>query len=112
MTVNIGFGGVSGPMTVMAQEGQSGAAELLTIDVTALRPNQIGYTIERSRSATKTDTPLREVPQSVSVITGEAVRDIGAQSVSDAIRYVPGVIPHQGEGNRDQVIIRGQGSTA
>ena len=33
-------------------------------------------------------------------------------SVGDVVRYVPGVSVHQGENNRDQVIIRGNGSSA
>jgi catecholate siderophore receptor len=34
------------------------------------------------------------------------------QSVADTIRYVPGISVHQGENNRDQVIIRGNNSSA
>ena len=33
-------------------------------------------------------------------------------SVADVMRYVPGVTTHQGENNRDQVIIRGNSSSA
>jgi catecholate siderophore receptor len=33
-------------------------------------------------------------------------------SIGDAVRYVPGVTLHQGENNRDQVIIRGNSSSA
>jgi catecholate siderophore receptor len=72
----------------------------------------IGYHANSTSTATKTNTPLRDVPQSVTVITKQQVQDIGAQRIEDAVRYVPGVNWHQGEGNRDQIVIRGQSSTA
>jgi catecholate siderophore receptor len=44
----------------------------------------------------------------VSVVTETQIKDQGFQSISDVTRYVPGVQIHQGEGNRDQISIRGQ----
>lgn len=72
----------------------------------------VGYLTRRTSTATRTDTPLIDTPQSVSVVTRQQILDQGFQSVNEAIRYVPGVIPHQGEGNRDDVVIRGQRSNA
>ncbi|MGF1954254.1 TonB-dependent receptor plug domain-containing protein, partial [Lactococcus lactis] len=72
----------------------------------------VGYLATRTSTATKTDTPLINVPQAVSVMTRQQVEDIGAQKLEDVVRYIPGVNWHQGENNRDQVIIRGQSSTA
>ena len=40
------------------------------------------------------------------------MQDIGAQRLEDVAHYVPGVNWHQGEGNRDQIVIRGVSSTA
>lgn len=45
----------------------------------------------RTQSGTKTDTPLLEVPQSVSVITREQLNNQNVQTVTEALRYVPGV---------------------
>jgi catecholate siderophore receptor len=70
-----------------------------------------GYQAKRSSSATKTDTPLIDVPQSVSVVTQEQISDQSVQSMSDAVRYVPGVTSSQGEGNRDALNFRGSGVT-
>ena len=78
----------------------------------AARARAVGYLAKRTSAATKTDTPLIDTPQSVSVVTKEQIRDQSFQSVGDVVRYVPGVIPHQGEGNRDDVVIRGQRSNA
>jgi catecholate siderophore receptor len=71
-----------------------------------------GYHATRSATFTKTDTPLKEVPASVSVVPAELMKDQAMQSLADVIRYVPGATAHQGEGNRDQVILRGISTSA
>ncbi len=63
-------------------------------------------------SATKTSTPLIDVPQSISVVSREQLDDQAVSGLNDALRYVPGVTLAQGEGHRDQVVLRGQSSTA
>lgn len=50
-----------------------------------------GYVARRSVSATKTDTPLIETPQSISVITRDRIRDQGSLTIQDALRYVSGM---------------------
>jgi iron complex outermembrane receptor protein len=50
-----------------------------------------GFVATRSGTATKTDTPLIETPQSVSVITTDQVRNQGAVSIGEALRYTAGV---------------------
>lgn len=50
-----------------------------------------GYAAQRSGTATKTDTPLNEVPQSISVIGAEQIRDQGSPNLQEALRYTPGV---------------------
>jgi catecholate siderophore receptor len=71
-----------------------------------------GYRATRSSTATKTDTPLREVPASVTVVPSGLMKDQAMQNMGDVFRYVPGVLMHQGEGNRDQAVIRGTSTTA
>ena len=65
-----------------------------------------------SMTATRTLTPLRDVPQSVTVITHTIMADQAMQSMADVVRYVPGVGMGQGEGNRDTPILRGNSTTA
>src|SRR5262249_58262395 len=57
-------------------------------------------------------TPLQDVPQSVTVAERELMRDQLMGSIGDVVRYVPGITAHQGENNRDQVVIRGNNSSA
>ncbi len=70
------------------------------------------YQVTAVSSATKTLTPLRDVPQSITVVTQEQARDQLMTSIGDVVRYVPGITAHQGENNRDQIIIRGNSSSA
>lgn len=63
-------------------------------------------------TATRTDTPLRDVPQAVTVVSRDAITDQSMQSMADVVRYVPGVGMAQGEGNRDTPVFRGNSSTA
>jgi catecholate siderophore receptor len=71
-----------------------------------------GYQVQAISSATRTLTPLRDVPQSVTVATQQLMRDQLMTSMADVVRYLPGVGTHQGENNRDQVVIRGNNSSA
>ena len=71
-----------------------------------------GYDVAVISSATKTPTPLRDVPQSVTVVTQELVRDQLMSSVASVVAYVPGITAHQGENNRDDVVMRGNRSSA
>ena len=71
-----------------------------------------GYQVPAISTATKTLTPLRDVPQSVTVITQQLIKDQLMMSIGDVVRYVPGISAHQGENNRDQIIIRGNSSSA
>ncbi len=70
-----------------------------------------GYTVPKISTATKTNTPLIDIPQSISVVTQEAIKDQNILSMSDAVRYVPGMGISQGEGNRDALVFRGNRST-
>jgi iron complex outermembrane receptor protein len=59
-------------------------------DETATGPVE-GYAAKRSATATKTDTPLSETPQAVTVVSRERIVDQGAQNVQDALNYAAGV---------------------
>ena len=71
-----------------------------------------GYLARGTTTATKTETLLRDVPQSISIVTEEQIEDQAIRSMEDAVRYVPGVQASQGEGNRDALIFRGNQTTA
>ncbi len=88
-------------------------AVLPTVSVSATSAkNADGYTVKRISSATKTDTLLRDIPQSVSVVTQDMIQDQSMKSMAEVVRYVPGVGMSQGEGNNDSPIFRGNQSSA
>ncbi|RQW40342.1 TonB-dependent siderophore receptor [Novosphingobium sp. LASN5T] len=72
---------------------------------------ETSYKVSRSIGAMRTDTPLIDVPQSVTVVSAKQINDQAANSIGDAIRYVPGVFSAQGEGNRETLVFRGNSTT-
>src|SRR6185295_15856079 len=70
------------------------------------------YVVPASTAATRTLTPLLVVPHSITVVTQQLIQDQMMLSVGDVVRYVPGITAHQGENNRDQVVIRGNSTSA
>ena len=71
-----------------------------------------GYAADRAVSATRTTTPLRDVPQSVAVVTSEVIADRVMTTLADVAPLLPGVVMGQGEGHRDAPTIRGTSTTA
>lgn len=50
-----------------------------------------GYLASQSVTATKTDTPVLTTPQSISIVTQDQIQAQGAQNITEALRYTPGV---------------------
>ncbi|WP_275691419.1 TonB-dependent siderophore receptor [Pseudomonas allii] len=50
-----------------------------------------GYRATRSASATKTDTAIRDIPQSISVIPATVLKDLGSTNVERALEFAGGV---------------------
>lgn len=87
-------------LPALAQE-----ATLPSVTVNAARDS--GYNPSSASSATKIDAPLRDIPQTVNVIPQELLRDLAAGSMEDVMKGVQGVGLSHGDGQRDQVTIRG-----
>src|SRR5689334_23996552 len=92
------------PIEVVLAVGPSNAIVTIT--------DMAAYGVNSINSATKTLTLLRDIPQSISVVTKEQIRDQSMSSVADVVAYVPGITSHQGENNRDQLVIRGNSTSA
>jgi len=74
--------------------------------------NGRAYTVQRTSTATRTSTLLRNVPQSATIINRALIADQGMQGMADVVRYIPGITMGHGEGHRDAPTIRGTSSTA
>ena len=88
------------------------AAAWPTSGTQSAKTGQVGVYQNSTSAATKINTPIVNIPQSLSVVTKEFIADNAFQNLTDVTRYVPGVDVHQGEGNRDELIIRGVDSSA
>ncbi len=78
------------PMTVLAQDAP-GDADAKTLDTVEVQGEaEEGYVAERS-GVMKTDAPLNEIPQSITVISKEQIRDQNAQTMQEVLRYAAGV---------------------
>ena len=100
-----------------ASEPDSPESIARSLQVTDLEGVQVngkrdGYDARHTSTATKTDTPLHDVPQAITVVTEAFIRDQAMTNLTDIARYVPGVGLSQGEGNRDALVFRGNNSTA
>lgn len=73
---------------------------------TARGPVQ-GMVATRSATGTKTDTPLVETPQSISVITSDQIEALNIGSVSEALRYSPGAFSPGTDYRGEYLTVRG-----
>ncbi|MGO4386098.1 TonB-dependent siderophore receptor [Microvirga sp. 2YAF29] len=91
----------------------SGVIQLETVTVTGQGESGTGpvngYVATRTTSGSKTDTPIIETPQAISVIGREQIVDQGAQTVVEATRYSPGIRSESfgGDPRNDWFLIRG-----
>jgi len=105
-TLSLGF---ATSLPAVAEEEADAPKRQETVYVYGART---GYAEDESRGATKTDTPIVEIPQAMTVITGDLMRDQAMTGVGEALRFVPGVTVAQGEGHRDAPVLRGNTTTA
>ena len=104
--------GLAPAASAAARAAESGSADYGDAPEIMVIGTADGYLAAESITATKTDTPLLDVPQSITVVTRERMDDQSLHSLADVLRYVPGATVGQGEGNRDQITLRGQNTSA
>ncbi|GHD23756.1 TonB-dependent siderophore receptor [Tianweitania populi] len=111
----------TGPHTVLISQPASSAGTILPDGSTVLEQIVIqgqgesawgpadGLIARQSATGTKTDTPILETPQSISVISRAQLEQQGVQTVQGAVRYTPGVTADQQgpDTRRDYIMSRG-----
>ncbi|PZM16297.1 TonB-dependent siderophore receptor [Rhizobium tubonense] len=73
-----------------------------------------GYVAKQTTTGSKTDIPVKDIPQSVSIIGRQELDDRGVTNkVDEALRYTPGVLtqPFGNDGDTDWFYIRGFDAT-
>ena len=108
----LAFAAATLPLAAPVALAETGAAEAEDANAIVVSARHDSYHPDTTSTATKTDTPLIDVPQSVTVLTRQQLDDQALGRLGEALRYVPGVALSQGEGNRDQITLRGQATTA
>ncbi|GAB6387748.1 TonB-dependent siderophore receptor [Stutzerimonas marianensis] len=78
-------------MPTWAQDGDTAVLDEVVITAEDAKEEQNGYRTRRSASATKTETPLAEIPQAVSVIPTTVLDDLGSPRIEKALDYAGGV---------------------
>lgn len=82
--------------------------ELQQVDVVGDQMNDWSYTATSATSATKTDTPIMEIPQSIQVIPSAILVDQDIQTISGAVENVSSVVaPKTTELLTSEFVIRG-----
>jgi catecholate siderophore receptor len=103
MFLSRGYGQAPAPGSGTVEFGDS-----VYLDPLVVRENgESPYFSASASSATKADTPLFDLPQTVNVVPRDLFTLQGARSIEDALLNVAGVSPSVGDGQRDQVYIRG-----
>ncbi|NET10910.1 MAG: TonB-dependent receptor plug domain-containing protein [Symploca sp. SIO2B6] len=68
---------------------------------------QDGYVVPNAGTATRTETPLRDIPQSIQVVPQEILEDQQVLRLNDALRNVSGVVPSSADPRGQRFIVRG-----
>ena len=67
-----------------------------------------GYKVSSASTATRTNTPIIDIPQTVDIVTKEFLKDIGATTFDQSFRYVANVyVRNRNAGSGDGVNLRG-----
>lgn len=104
------------PLAGLAQPGtpdSTGTLRAVTVTTnpeTATGPSP-GFTAKRAAGATKTDTPLIETPQAISVVTREQMEQQGATQLRNVVGYSAGVVSSFFDSRIDSFKIRGNDAT-
>jgi iron complex outermembrane receptor protein len=87
--------------------GSNSVTELEPVQVLGDQPSVYG--VLNSTSATRTDTPLKEIPQSIQVLPRQLIDDQQSVTVSEALRNVSGFVPENAFGTPafDSTLLRG-----
>ncbi|UWM78577.1 TonB-dependent siderophore receptor (plasmid) [Rhizobium sp. WSM4643] len=107
------IGIAASPASAQSASADAGATTLEPIVIQGAssdsKTDRTSVAAKNSSAATKINTPLVEMPRSVSVTTEKEIEQHGAQSIIEAVRYSAGVTtgPNGFDPRFDQIFIRG-----
>ena len=98
------------PVTATEPHSETTLAPMTVVGEAVQDPNDPfnrTYTVTNSSIATKTDTPIMEIPQSIQVVPRAVMNDQKAARITDALENVSGVRAQPSLGFGNMFIIRG-----
>jgi outer membrane receptor protein involved in Fe transport len=111
----LAFSGAVYAQTVSPPAAAKSEQEVIELPPFAVSPGSgDGYRQTMSTVGTRTNRPVIEIPQSITMVTGKMLEDTLAFKEEEAIRYVPNVFPRNTYGQPGEYLIRGferEGST-
>ncbi|QCS51087.1 TonB-dependent receptor (plasmid) [Picosynechococcus sp. PCC 11901] len=97
---------LTGEQLIVEVTPDESTAENLELVVTA-DATANSYTVSEATTATRTDTPLAEIPQSIQVIPKAILADQGVSSLDDALRNTSGVLQNSADARGQRFVVRG-----
>lgn len=64
---------------------------------TVVSQQDSGYAASNTLSGTRMNTPLRDVPKAITILTRDFLDDTAALNIAEAVRYTSGIVPHSSE---------------
>ena len=101
------------PKTLLAAEIENSTAlPTLTVEGNALydassSEELTGYNVEAATVGTKTPAALKDIPQSITVITNDYIEDRGAVYLDDVTKTTPGLVTLANDSGRSSIFSRG-----
>src|SRR5688500_13796855 len=103
---------LSSASPVLAEASLESAEMAAAADTIVVTGQRSEYGVRSTHSATRTETDIKDIPQALTVISESQIEDQALRSIADVLMFVPGATPGTGEGNRDQITLRGNNTTA
>ena len=94
-------------LSAAAQEtnAQTKADEPIALEpfsVTA-KSDASGYGVTSSTTITRLNTPLRDIPQTINIVTEQFIKELAAPTLGEAVAFMPNVTTRAGAADRFQV---------
>ncbi|MBS62594.1 MAG: TonB-dependent siderophore receptor [Salinisphaera sp.] len=104
-------------MPVLAQDASAPEGEPLQLEMVTVEGNQLydmlpseqtgGYAVDAATVGTKTPAALKDIPQSISVITRESIEDRNVDTLDELARRTPGLRVLTNDAGRSSIYSRG-----
>ncbi len=105
ITLLAGVLAIASPPTVSGQNENNvpeAEEDLITLDPFSVvsQLDKSGYGVTSLTSLTRLNTPMRDIPQTINVVTDKLIEELVAENLGEAVSFTPGVSPRTGDPDR------------